>query len=612
MIKKLVRLSLGILLLLQTICVFGFVQTQPLPVDKAFSFSAAVLAPSTLVLRFEIAPGYHLYKNRFNFFVKDVPDQALRPSDWPAPSFKTDPELGVYPVYSRFLELKLPLEQLGAAQNTVTVQYQGCAKSGFCYPPQRKNIQLDLGNKTAFLIDEKPLPVLGPKATSLADMRYHFDSVLQMLLNQSIAWGLLLFFGLGVLLSLTPCVLPMVPILSGLILRQRARHPLSTSKAFTLSLMYVLGMSLTYALAGVAAAALGYSLQSVLQKPWILGIFSTVFVLLALSCFGWYELRLPEKWQSGMQKKPASKKSSYAQLFGMGALSSVIVSPCVTAPLLGALAYIAQTGKLWMGATHLFVMGLGMGLPLLLVGTLGNKSLPQAGPWMLKIKHLIGIGLLAVALDLIQRFVPESFATLLWALLCFSTAVLLGIFETRESKFHAYFWRGMALIFLGLGILTATSLFQRLYQGNGFHHSASSGSKQALMVGDLTFVSVDSLEDIQRELRFAAQETEYLMLDFYADWCVSCKNIEKHTLTDPEVQKILGKFRLLRLDMTQTNAEHQRVLSYFGVIAPPTLIFFAPNQQEIPLSRITGEISAKNFVAHLKKLISSQKGFDQK
>lgn len=547
----------------------GLADEQPLPADRVFSFSAHT-APEQIVLQWKIAKGYYLYRDRISIELTQPTQQKLGDLQLPKGLVKHNNILGNFLVYEDTVTVNTPLAN--AEPYTLVVHYQGCAKNGFCYPPQTRFVTFSKGQ----------LDITNPDQPTSSNQ---LDSITHLLKSQNYVWTLLGFLGFGLLLAFTPCVFPMIPILSGIIVGHGQK--ITTYKALLLSLTYVLAMAITYALAGLGAAYAGNSLQVILQAPWAIVLFSTVFVLLAFSLFGFYELQLPAGLQTKLLRLSHKQQGGhYLGVAVMGCLSTLIVSPCVSAPLAGALGYIGQTGDAILGATALFCMGIGMGLPLLVVGTSAGKLLPKAGPWLVLIKQVFGILLIAVAIWLLSRITPSWASSLLWASLCIGCAIYLKVFYARYlSRWH-WLGRVLSVLFLCLGILLVANVGRTRTQT------------------ELTFQPINSLAELNQSLVRAKAVKTPVMLDFYADWCIACKDLEKNVLINPVVKKQLQNFILLRVDMTKLNQNHKQLMQTLNVIAPPTFIFFKDGN-ELKQQRIVGELNTNAFNKHLQAIADS-------
>jgi thiol:disulfide interchange protein DsbD len=413
-----------------------------------------------------------------------------------------------------------------------------------------------------------------------------------------------LFFGLGLALSLTPCVFPMIPILSGIIAGQGSR--ITTRKAFTLSVVYVLAMSLTYTAAGVLAGLFGQNLQAAFQDPWILSFFALVFVLLAFSMFGFYELQLPSRWQSKLAER--SNRQSGGTLAGvavMGFLSALIVGPCVAPPLAGALIYIGQTGDALLGGLALFTLAMGMGAPLIIIGTSAGKYLPRAGSWMDKVKAVFGVGMLAVAIILLERILPVEVSMLLWGMLLVVSAIYMGALRELAVEASGWdrLWKGLGVVVLIYGTLMligAAAGGRDTVQPLRGLMAASGGNEAA----HLQFRRIKSVADLQREVASASAAGRPVMLDFYADWCVSCKEMERYTFSDPKVIATLSDTVLLQADVTANDAQDVALLQgHFGLPGPPSIMFYGRDGKERKGYRVVGFMGPDDFNNHVRKAL---------
>ena len=570
--------------------------------DQAFIFSAIAVEPNEIIARWQIAPDHYLYRNKFQFELGDASGVVLGNPIFTPGKVKDDEFFGRVEVYYNEAEARLPLQRTNFDPTTITLNatYQGCAElQGICYPPQKKAIHIDLpaaskGTSPAFTptaaapVPASPTPLNAPVSEQ--------DSLADRLATDSMLATIALFFGLGLLLSFTPCVFPMIPILSSIIVGQG--EGLTTRKAFTLSLVYVLAMALTYTVAGVLAGMFGaeLNLQAAFQNPWILIPFAAIFVALSLSMFGFYELQLPGRLQSKLAE--FSNRQRGGSLLGvaiMGFLSALIVGPCVAPPLAGALIYIGQSGDALLGGLALFALSLGMGAPLLLIGTSAGKLLPRAGGWMDAVKAVFGVLLLGVAIWMLERILPGTLVMIMWALLGIVSAIYMGALDTLGETASGWrrLWKGLGFALLAYGIL----LLIGASAGNSdpLNPLKGLGSGSAQQAGDLKFKPIKGLEGLEKEL--AATNTP-VMLDFYADWCISCKEMEKYTFSDPAVQETLQNVTLLKADVTANDEIDQALLTHFNLFGPPAILYFGSDGREVNGYRVVGYMPAAEFASH--------------
>lgn len=573
--------------------------------EKAFVFSARVVAPDAIEVRYSIARGYYMYRDKFRFTLEPAELAAGDPR-MPPGTIKKDEFFGETAVFRDEVRITLPLRAEPRPDRVMlTAVSQGCADVGVCYVPVEQKAELRLAAAaTAGGGGDGTLSQLFAGARpAVAGAAPQGEDALIAELFRGETWLLIAsFFGFGLLLSFTPCVLPMVPILSGIIVG-RGEH-LTRTHGLLLSAVYVLGMAITYALAGVAAGFSGALLSAALQNPWVLGGFALVFVALAMSMFGFYELQLPSALQSRLAGASSRLHGGhFAGVFVMGVLSALIVGPCVAAPLAGALLYISQSGDAVLGGSALFAMALGMGVPLLAVGASAGALVPKSGPWMESVKRFFGVLLLAVAIYLVSPVIPLAVQMLAWAALLILTGVYLRAIDPLPTGA-----RGFARVSKGVGIIA-------LVAGIAYVIGALSGSRDVLQplsglrgagaapAGPaLAFQRVGSVAELEAAVAAAAGKT--VMLDFYADWCVSCKEMERYTFTDSAVQARLGRMLKLQADVTAGTADHQALLRRFRLFGPPGIVFFDPAGQEIPGLRVIGFQPAEKFAAVLDQALS--------
>lgn len=579
----------------------GFGQTSPelLPPEQAFDFIASVKDANSLQVNFKIADGYYLYREKIGLALAQADGVQLGAYTIPHGVAKHDAEFGQVEVFHNGLEFTLPLLRgQGAAQTLVLeAKYQGCADRGVCYPPMSKRVTLELPAEGGL----SATPAM-PEAIPAAVLSEQ-DAIVQALHKDSALMTLASFFGFGLLLAFTPCVFPMIPILSGIIIGHGNR--ISTLRAFLLSLSYVLASAAMYTVFGVFAALFGHNLQATFQQPWIIVLFSAVFVALAFSMFGFYHLELPKSLQARLHN--SSERHRDGSLWGaaiMGALSSLIVGPCVAAPLAGALIFISQTGDAWLGGSALFFMGLGMGVPLLVLGSSARHLLPKSGDWLNATKSVFGVILLAVAVWMLGRILPPQINMLLWAMLLVLPAIYLNALEPLPLHCSGWrkLWKGLGLMLLAYGLL--------LLIGAGMGNSNPLKPLQGLAVSSaqaaegegLKFTRVSSFAGLTAKIQQAAAQHQPVMLDFYADWCVSCKEMEAYTFSDARVKRALAGFVLLQADVTANNDDDKALLAQFKLIGPPAILFFGLDGQEQAGQRVVGYQDAQTFIDTLSLL----------
>ena len=572
---------------------FGAKQDEFLPPDQAFIISSEVRDAHKLSVRWDVADGYYLYRDKFKFKLIDANGNNLLPNELPRGKEKMDEAFGLMEVFYHEIEAVLPLKRdnLGAGEITLEAKYQGCADAGFCYPPMKQLLTLSLPEASSPLA-ANTAPDIGFESEQ--------DRYARGLAEDNMLISMLSFFGLGLLLTFTPCVFPMIPILSSIIAGQGSH--ITTQRAFFLSLTYVLAMALTYTLAGLMAGLFGGNLQAAFQNPWVLGSFSVVFVLLALSMFGFYELQMPQSIQNRITALSNKQRGgTFVGVGIMGFLSALIVGPCIAAPLAGALIYIGQSGDALLGAAALFALSMGMGTPLLLIGTSAGKLLPKAGAWMNTVKAIFGVLLIAVAIWLIERIIPAAVGLALWGVLLVVCAVYLGALERLQPEASGWhkLWKGAGVVMLiygGMLLIGASSGGNDMFRplGNISLAAAENNTKQH----SLEFKQIKGLDGLQQALQQAAAQNKTAMLDFYADWCVSCIEMEKKTFSDSGVQAVLTDTVLLQADVTLNDAQDKALLDAFGLFGPPSILFFDQSGQEMSRYRLMGFLGADEFEAH--------------
>lgn len=584
------RFSRFLLLLL----VSGFVHSADLlPPLLAFKPTVRALDGQTIEVRFEIANGYYLYRDNFRF-AAEPPSIQLGAPALPKGKEKDDDTFGRVEVYYKEALIRVPVERnsSGVLPLTLLITSQGCADIGVCYPPQKQALSLELPDAATAQAQEAEIVASSDESGRIA-----------VLLKDASAWVVIVsFFGFGLLLSLTPCVFPMIPILSGIIVGAgRAGKGVSHARGLVLSLGYVLGMAVTYALAGVAAGYSGTLLSVSLQNAWVLGSFALIFVVLALSMFGFFELQVPSFIQSRISEETTHLKGgSLTGVTLMGALSALIVGPCVAAPLAGALLYIGQSGDAVLGGAALFSMGLGMGGPLLAVGLSAGTLLPKSGAWMEAVKKAFGVVLLATALWIISPVIPVALQMLGWAALLIVPAIYMHAIDPLPPHAHsaARFWKGIGLLMLLVGAAMLAGALSGAQ--DPLRPLAALGSGKALAeTHQLPFERVRSLADLDERIKAAGKP---VMLDFYADWCVSCKEMERFTFSDPRVQERLSGWKLLQADVTANSDDDKALLARFGLFGPPGILFFNSAGEEVKTVRVIGFQGADEFLGTLSNL----------
>jgi thiol:disulfide interchange protein DsbD len=549
-----------------------------LPPDDAFRLGALADGPDRVRLVWQIANGYYLYRSRLAVRSTN-PSVGLGPLELPTGVPKTDEYFGKQETYERELVADVALNRApGAAPDVfLAVTYQGCAEAGLCYPPIHKTIHVELPQDAS----------TGAAAGAFVSEQ---DRLATLIRSGNLLLVLGTFFGLGLLLAFTPCVLPMVPILSGIIAGHGSN--VTTGRAFTLSLVYVLGMAITYTVAGALFAAAGQQVQAVFQQPWIVVLFALVFVALALSMFGFFTLQVPAAIQTRLADVSNRQRAgSFVGVAVMGALSALIITTCVAPPLVATLVVIGKSGDMVRGAAALFAMSLGMGTPLLIVGASAGKLLPRAGPWMDTVKQLFGVLMLAVAAWMLARIVPERWALVLWAAPALIAAFVLWRMRPMRSA-----TRTIAR-FAGVvaGLYGALLLAGAAAGGTDplAPLSAFTGGTHEILV----FKKIKSLDDLNSEVAAAHAQGAAVMLDFYADWCVSCKEMERYTFSDPALQRSLHGVVLLRADVTKNDEQDQALLKHFGIFGPPTIAFYDTGGHEQRAYRVVGYMKAPEFAA---------------
>jgi thiol:disulfide interchange protein DsbD len=589
--------SLFIFLLLLALPAGAVSPEDLLEPDQAFRFSARAVAPDAIEVRYEIAPGYYLYRDRFKFAVEPAGVELGAP-ELPPGKLKKDQFFGDVQTYRGEVKLRLPVHKAGdVGAATLKVTSQGCADAGVCYVPHEQKTLVSFTTSTPSAAE-----VRSDGAGVFAGLASADDTLVARLFQGQVVALVATFFGFGLLLAFTPCVLPMIPIVSGIIAGQG--NKITRAHGFALALAYVLGMSITYAIAGVLAGLSGAMLSSALQNAWVLGAFAALFVLLAGSMLGFYELQLPATAQTRFAQIAGRIPGGHALgVFVMGALSALIVGPCVAAPLAGALLYISQSRDVVLGGSALFAMALGMGVPLLVVGASAGALLPRTGPWMETVKRFFGVVLLGVAIYIVSPLVPPAAEMLAWALLLTITGISLRAIDALPAKARPF-----DRVAKALGVLA-------LVAGVAFLVGALSGGRdvlnplaglrlggQSTAAPETQFTRVASRAELDRAI--AAAQGRPVMLDFYADWCVSCKEMERYTFSDTRVRERLAGFTKVQADVTANAPEHQALLQRFRLFGPPGIIFFDRSGRELSELRVIGFQSSERFAAVLDQVLA--------
>lgn len=592
--------------------VFGVDEIEFLHPDEAFRVSARKQDANTIVTDWKVVDGHYLYKDKIAVAPRDRSQAALGVVQLPPGKEMHDEFFGQVVTIDHDFEANVPIRKISADLRTLDLEvtYQGCAKAGLCYPPITKTIQVSLdppGNQSGAAATSAGSGSGSPPGGS--GFQSEQDRFAAMLASGKLWWIVASFLGLGLLLAFTPCVFPMIPILSSIIVGQ-GKH-VSTSRAFGLSLVYVLAMAITYTAAGIVVGLSGENVQVWFQNPWVISTFVGILVLLSLSMFGLYELQIPQAIQSRLNAYSSTQRQgSYTGAGVMGFLSALIVGPCVNAPLIGALIYIADVGDAAIGGLALFALSVGMGIPLLVVGTSAGKILPKAGAWMVAIKSVTGVFLLALAIWMLQRIIPGPIVLLLSGALLIACAVYMGALESVREGASGWLrlWKGfglIALVYGGILVIGAAggshSLLHPL-QGIFVQHAATDGAYPGRGAAhSLAFRQIKGIEGLESAVQRAVAQGRPVMLDFYADWCISCKEMEAFTFSNAGVQDALQDFVLLQADVTDNDEQDQALLQHLGLFGPPAILFYDHTGQEMRDYRIVGFMGASRFTTHIDR-----------
>ncbi len=570
------------ILLVLLFSIFAFAVEQDfLEPDEAFKTSFEK-KDDKVVFQLKLGKDIYLYDDKLKFFITK-PEKIDIKSELNVPkAIKYE----IWEVHLSDLNVDIPYSLIKSKVNNSTVdlmvEFQGCSKAGLCYAPMDKSISLDLGGKSDIKTEEKVV-----ESTAVEQTVNETDSIASTLKDGNIVLVLATFFGFGLLLSLTPCVFPMIPILSSIIVKAGNEGELNAKKGFFLSLVYVISMSLAYTIAGILAGVFGANLQASLQNPYVLVAFSLIFIALAFSMFGYFKLELPQSLQNKINKTTDGKeKQGVVGIAIMGFLSALIVGPCVAPPLAGALVYIGQTGDAVLGGLALFVMSLGMGVPLLLIGLGAGKYMPKPGGWMDSVTKVFGIIMLAIAVWMLDRVLDPTIIMYMWALLLLGAALYLKIYEHILARLltTVIFIYGV-LAFVG-AVSGATNILKPL-------ESFTSSKGMVVQNSKLQFQKVKNIKELEEAIKAS---TKPVMLDFWAEWCVSCKEFDEITFQDEEVINTLSKFTLLKADVTKNTQDDKELMKKFNIFGPPGMIFWDENNKEIKAAKIVGYKNPKDFL----------------
>ena len=554
-----------------------------LPESKAFKFETIAMSANKLSTRFTMEDNIYLYKNKVKLtsLTKGIDVKSMK---FPKGKIKSDPHFGDVEVYFKQMEIEVQISRENNAPQQLQLQaeFQGCIDEGICYPPSKRIITVNLPQANLLVAE----PSNNNQSIELSE-----QDQIQNFLAKNAWWKTILkFFGFGLLLALTPCIFPMIPILSGLIMGQ---GEITRSRSFMLSVVYVLAMALAYTAAGVVAGMLGANIQAALQKPWIIITFSFVFVALAMSMFGYYDLQLPASWQSKLSKISNDQKAgSYIGVGIMGFLSAIIVGPCVAPPLAGAVLYISNTGDPIVGGFALFAMSIGMGAPLLLIGASAGKWMPQSGGWMNVVKSFFGIALLAMAIWFLSRILPGKVTLILFGILALLSSIFWYRYAVKNIRKGSKLI-GVFLLFkialIGIGV---AEIYGAIKGYTDFMHPLSQKH-------EFKFITVGNLDELDKKI---AVSNKPVLLDFYADWCVECVKMEASTYSDENVKVMMEKFTVLKADVTKQNKDDIALMKKFKIVGPPATLFFTKQGKLLQNSSFFGYKAPQEFVEHLQKI----------
>ena len=576
-----------------------------LPPDRAFELSHEDLANDQVALSWAVAEGYYLYRDKMKVVSPDG-SATIAPLSLPPGEDKDDEEFGRVKIYRKNVRVMVGIQPVPErTQVTLQVTYQGCAEDGICYPPINKTLTLAVGAPAGPAGVATAAPSTVPPVVPSGSAASQADRLGAVLADRGVFAVALTFLGFGLLLSLTPCVFPMIPILSGILVGEQSRS--GAHHGLLLSAVYVLAMAATYAVVGLVAGVFGSNLQATFQHPAAVIGFSAVFVVLALSMFGLFSLQLPVALRARLES--TSRGTRGGSLMGvaiMGSLSAILVGPCVAPPLAGALLYLGHQGSPLVGGVALFAMGLGMGLPLLLVGASAGHWLPRAGAWLERIQQVFGVVSLAVAVWFLERIVPPALALALWALLLLGAGIFLGALEPlRElASGWARLWKTLGVAFLGYGgvlMVGAAAGAEDVFHPLAPFVARSSASPAAVKP---VFGAVKSTADLAAALARAAAAGRPVLLDVYADWCVECKRLERNTFGDPVIAAQMTAFTLLRIDVTANDDADRALLASLELFGPPAVLLYDTHSQERRDRRLIGYANATDFAQRLRGLVT--------
>jgi len=576
--------------------------------DVAFRVVASEVSSGELLLHWDIADGYYLYRDKLAIELATGDGVTIGEPVIPQGETKHDEFFGDMQVFHHEIEVHVPVMRSSGDTTEISLQlgYQGCAEAGICYPPIKKRLPLQLAAYDADATEPAAAQQAGgaPPAPQSGGLTRQ-DSVVRVLHESSLLWVVVFFFGAGLLLAFTACMYPMIPILSSVIVGQG--KSITAGSAFMLSLIYVEAVAVTYAIIGVVSAQLGAGVQAFFQNPWILGGFALIFVALAMSMFGFFHLQLPGALQAKLSA--TSNRMQGGTLIGvavMGVLSALIVGPCAGPVLIGALIYTSQSGDYLTGALAMFALGNGLGAPLLVICTSGGKLLPKAGMWMNTVKAVFGVILLGVAILMLERILPGPVTLTLWALLLIVPAVYMHALDALPANASGWqrFWKGLGVAMLVYGVIllfgATTGGRDPLNPLRNFNSVASSQGTAGHAPQHLRFTRIKNVADLEQAVQASSVQGKPAMLDFYADWCTYCVKMEDYTFSDPAVQAALSRVTLLQADVTANDAQDLALLNHFNLFAPPAILFFDRHGKELGDARLVGFLDTGDFLQHLQ------------